>query len=66
LAYAVNNVGFAKNGGAASVDLTVSIPTVLRLEIGAHLNSTFLNGHIRRLAFFPRRLADAELTALTS
>jgi hypothetical protein len=65
LAYVVNNVGFAKNGGAASVDLTVSIPTVTRLEIGSNLSATLLNGHIRRLTFWPTRLGNEVLQRIT-
>jgi hypothetical protein len=65
LAYAVGNVGFAKNGGAASVDLTVSIPAVTRLEIGSNLNGGFLNGTIRRLTYWPKRLSNSQLRALT-
>jgi hypothetical protein len=65
LAYVVNNVGFAKNGGAASVDLTVSIPTVTRLEIGSNLSATFLNGTIKRLTYWPVRLPNATLQQLT-
>jgi hypothetical protein len=65
LAYVVNNVGFAKNGGAASVDLTVSIPTVTRLEIGSNLSATLLNGHIRRLTYWPTRLGNEVLQRIT-
>jgi hypothetical protein len=65
LAYVVNNVGFAKNGGAASVDLTVSIPTVTRLEIGSNLSATLLNGAIRRLTYWPTRLGNEVLQRIT-
>jgi hypothetical protein len=62
------------NGGAAvgATGAQFTAPTVepagtLALRIG-HRNAAnaFINGHIRRIGFFPRRLADAELTSLTS
>jgi hypothetical protein len=53
---------------ATSSSLSYS-PSLDRLLIGTQdivgSNRT-LNGHIRRLAFFPRRLADVELTSITS
>jgi hypothetical protein len=65
LAYKLNDIGFSKNGSAALTDSVALIPVVTQLQIG-QLLGVFLNGHIRRLAFFPRRLADAELTSITS
>jgi hypothetical protein len=62
------------NGGAAvgATGSQFTAPTVepagtLALRIG-HRNAAnaFINGHIRRLAFFPRRLADSELQGITS
>jgi hypothetical protein len=67
-AYKVDDFGFSWNGAAALTDTSTALPTILALYIGSNggLATNFLNGHIRRIAAFPRRLANAELTALTS
>jgi hypothetical protein len=68
-AYKANDFAYTRDGGAALTDATGTVPVVSQFNIGsrpAFNNTGFLNGHIRRLAFFPRRLANAELTAITS
>jgi hypothetical protein len=56
-----------KDGAAVSTGTSGVIPVLTQLSIGTEAGgSSAICGHIRRLAFFPRRLADAELTALTS
>lgn len=42
------------------------MPTVNRLDIGAGVGSTLLNGTISRIAYYPRRLGNAELQGITS
>ena len=37
----------------------------LKLNIGASLVSTFLNGHVRSLGYYPTRLTNAQLQAIT-
>ena len=65
--YAANNFNAAANGTLATPDTSGSIPVVDRLTIGARGNNTLsINGHIRRIAFFPRAFSAAELQALTS
>jgi hypothetical protein len=59
------------NGGTVFANTTLaSVPENTRFAIGDQQiqggSPRQLNGHIRRLAFFPRRLANAELTAITS
>jgi hypothetical protein len=66
LVYAANDFAQSVNGLAVVTDTTATVPVVNQLNIGLRVTANHLNGHIRRLAFFPRRLADAELTAITS
>jgi hypothetical protein len=73
MAFAVKQNDFAAvfAGGTPATVASGNMPTLTRLNIGSeHVSGgnsvSFNNGHIRRLAFFPRRLADAELTAITS
>jgi len=56
------------NGEAPITDLTVVMPTVNKLDIGGANNSGIkvFHGHIRRLAYFDRRLPNATLQAITA
>jgi hypothetical protein len=65
-AYKVNDFALAANSNLALRTSGV-LPTVDRLSIGlSALNTLYLNGTISRIAYFNRRLANTELTALTS
>lgn len=68
LAYELNNIGLVTNGGTVDVDTSATIPTVTGLRIGANLTvgNEQLNGHVRRLSYYPARLTNAQLQALTS
>jgi hypothetical protein len=66
-AYKTNDVNGARNGTVGTTDTSAAIPTVDRALIGAGgAASQFLNGHIRQIAFYPRRLANSELQAITA
>jgi hypothetical protein len=67
LAFQANNFGESLNGLTARTDNTGTIPTVDRLFIGSSWAGTgnFLNGTIRRLTYWPTRLSNATLQALT-
>jgi hypothetical protein len=67
VAYKVNDFGFSWNGAAALTDTSTTLPTVLKLDIGNNgaLSGNFLNGHIRRIAYYPVRLSNDQLQALT-
>jgi hypothetical protein len=67
-AYKVNDFGFSWNGAAALTDTSTSLPVVQQLDIGNNgaLATNFLNGHLRRITYTPRRLTNAELQSLTS
>ena len=67
LGYKFNNVGFAFNGTLSTTDTAATIPVVNRLNIGSAIGtSNFLNGHIRKIAFYPARVTNEQLQALTS
>ena len=68
-AYAVNDFAATANGAVPGVDTAGSLPsgtTVLGLGCNPALNGGFLNGHIRRISYYPRRLTNAELQAITA
>lgn len=68
-AYQVNNFAASFNGSAASTDTSGSVPTnIAQAELGklGLSQGEYLNGHLKRLAYYPRRLANSELQAITA
>lgn len=65
-AYKANDFSAATNGVLGTSDTSGSIPTISQIAFGSNGSSESLNGHIRRIAYFPRRLSNAELQAITS
>ena len=64
-----NNVAMFLDGAQqGSTDTSVTLPTVNNLSIGRKSDSDarFLDGHIKRIAYFPTRLPDATLQSITS
>lgn len=64
--YAANDFICALNGTLSTSDLTGTLPTVDRVSFGFAVNSAILNGHIRRIQYYPARLPNATLQALTA
>jgi hypothetical protein len=66
LAYATNNVNSSANGIAGTTDTSETIPTGLtKLDLGNLALVAYLNGYLRTVSYYPRRLSNAELQALT-
>jgi hypothetical protein len=65
---AVNNAISAANGATGPLDTSLLMPVgVNQMRIGANATGgSISNTHIKRIAYFPRRLANAELQAITS
>jgi hypothetical protein len=65
-AFKANDFGASFNGEAAVVDASGTVPTVDRLTIGDDANGgNILNGTIRRLTYWPTRLPNSTLQAVT-
>jgi hypothetical protein len=65
--FAANSFAVSLNGGAVSTDSSGTMATVDRLYIASNRDGgTPLNGTIARLAYYPVRLPDAQLQALTA
>jgi hypothetical protein len=62
-----NQVISAGAGTLATAATTTSMPVVTQLSIGTNetLNASFLNGHIRSLAYYNTRLLNTQLQTLT-
>ena len=67
LAGKINDFALSTNGSAVATDTSTDpVLAVVALGIGAStFPSVFLNGHIRKIAYYPLRLTDAQLQALT-
>lgn len=68
LAYADNNGNVAANGTIGTLDTAMTIPVVTQLQLGTQVGSLIqtLNGTIKKLAYYPIRVTDTQLQALTS
>lgn len=67
LAWGAAGASMAANGLLSGVDGSVVIPQGLTtLWLGNSFGNTHLRGHIRVLRYFPRRLSDTELQAMTA
>jgi len=69
LAYAIgaNQGGISVNGSAVNTSSPASaFNSVTALELGKGASISQLNGWLRRVSFYPRRLSNAELQAITS
>lgn len=65
--FAQNDFGFSVSGSAASTNGAGSLPSIVGAALGQRGNSTlFANGYLRRVNYYPRRLSNIELQALTS
>ena len=66
-AYKTNDAQYCANGTLSSQDTSVSLPTLNKMDIGYFtIGGVYHNGWIRRIAYYPRRLTNAELQALTA
>jgi hypothetical protein len=65
VAQQLNNFGASANGGTVATDSTVLMPTVTQANIGNVTSSSFFNGTIKRLTYWPTRLANTTLQQIT-
>ena len=66
VAFKTNDVASSVNASTPSTDSSVVIPTVSTLYVGGYPSGWAKNAHIRRIAFIPKRIANAELQAITA
>jgi len=66
IAYATANYGYTLNGGTVVADTSALVNSPTRLNLGYLDTGNYLNGHIRSINYFPTRLADFQLQALTA
>jgi hypothetical protein len=67
--YRANDFAASQNGAVPTVDTAGAVPVganTLNLGWAAPYGGLFLNGHLRRLTFYPTRLTNAQLQALST
>lgn len=64
LAYKTNDVATTVNGASVQFDTSVLLPRVSGMILG--VSGTPFNGHIKRITYYPRRLSNTDLQALTA
>jgi len=65
-AYAANDFAISGNGGAVVTDVSGTLPTVTRLDLGSRLAGEHLFGHIRRFDYYPTRQTNAFLVSASA
>jgi hypothetical protein len=66
MAYALNDIAHCYNGGTVGTDTSATLPTVTSLNIGQEsAGGIQTNGHIRRAAYYSRRMTNAEIQRIT-
>jgi len=67
-AYQLNNFAASLNGAATVTDTSGTVPTVqTTARLGANVSgATIINGYLARIAYYPRRLSNNELQAITT
>jgi hypothetical protein len=66
--YAANNRAVTANGAAPTTSATAyTIPTVTVARLGSQdpFGNNTINGYLRRVTYYPRRLTNAEIQTLT-
>lgn len=66
IAYKANDFAFSRNGRAVVTDSSGSVPTLTTLMVGRSVAGNILNGWISKVAYYPRRLTNTELIALST
>ena len=66
VAIATNNYNLSLNGAVGTADTSAVVPTVNRMLLGNYIFSGNINGCLQKIVYYPKRLSDTELQALTS
>jgi hypothetical protein len=63
--YKVDSFAWSFAANTVGTDTVGTIPTVTQLEIGARAADNFLNGHVKKISYWPQRLTNAEIQAFS-
>lgn len=66
IAYKANDFGLSSNGLAPTTDTSGTLPTITQLIIMGNVRfQNRLSGHVRRICYWPQRLANSTLQQIT-
>jgi hypothetical protein len=65
IAYAYNNGAFLVNSSSPTTDTSMNVPSVSQINIGATNSGFYANGAIKKISYYPIRVTNAQLQALT-
>ena len=69
LGYKTNDIGFSANAATPTTDTTAVMAStgITAFAIGSRIDgSASLNGYLNKIAYYPLRVTNAQLQALTS
>jgi hypothetical protein len=64
LAYKLNSFAYCQNGATTGTDVSGTVPTLNRLDIGS-LSGSFACCHIQRVSYWPQRIINNEALAFS-
>jgi hypothetical protein len=64
-AYKFNDFALSTQGSAVGTDVVAIVPVVTQMQIGNRSDGNIWNAAISRIAYYPKRLTNAELQAIT-
>lgn len=64
-AYATNDFALSTNGGVVLTDTSGTVPSVTAFNLGNQLGGNYINGYLRRITYYPRRLTNDELRTIS-
>jgi hypothetical protein len=67
-AYAINDLALSGGGQSPATGSTYSVVTATTAFIGGNVSAgaTYVNGHLRRITYYPRRLTNDDLQTITT
>jgi hypothetical protein len=64
--YKVNDFSVSYSGSSVLSDSSGTVPQTNQASLGAWFSNLYLNGHIAKVAYYPKRLSNTELQGLTT
>ena len=65
-AYKLNDFAFANSGSIVGTDTNAMLPAPTAMRIGARDDGFSINGHLGSIRYYPKRIVDSSLQALTA
>jgi hypothetical protein len=68
IVYKTNDFAISGNGGSVGTDTAGTLPAIVQLSIGVRdvTTASYINGTIKKLTYYPKRLTNEELQGLTT